>query len=91
MSTVSNRDLWHFSKKIHEEIYFQTQLRAGTSSTIETIEKYRKNLRTQRRIATLSGLAIVYVIGAVSIIPLLSVLQLLFCSLIACIYPWLHA
>ncbi len=78
ISNVSSRDLWYFSKKIQEEIYFQTQLRTGTSSTIETIEKYQKNLKSQRRIATLSGLAIVYVIGAVSIIPLLSVLQLLF-------------
>lgn len=74
MSTLT---LWKISKSIHEEIYFKTQLRTGTASKVETIEKYQKNLKSQRRKALLSNLVIVYVIGVVSLVPLFTLLHFL--------------
>ena len=53
MSTLT---LWKISKSIHEEIYFKTKLQTGTSSKLDTIEKYQKNLKSQRRMALLSNL-----------------------------------
>jgi len=45
LSNLSRSKLWQFSKKIHEEIHFQTQLATGISTKVETIEKYEKNLK----------------------------------------------
>ncbi|MHA2224006.1 MAG: hypothetical protein ACXAC8_02305 [Candidatus Hodarchaeales archaeon] len=69
--------LWKISKSIHEEIYFKTQLQTGTSSKIDTIEKYQKNLKSQRRKALLSNLVYVYLIGIISIVPLFTLLHFL--------------
>ncbi|MFX0152421.1 MAG: hypothetical protein ACFFAJ_16660 [Candidatus Hodarchaeota archaeon] len=74
MSTLT---LWKISKSIHEEIYFKTELRTGTASKVETIEKYQKNLKFKRRMALLSNLLFVYIIGVVSIIPLFALLNFL--------------
>jgi hypothetical protein len=69
--------LWKISKSIHEEIYFKTKLQTGTASKLDTIEKYQKNLKSQRRMTLLSNLVYVYVIGIVSIVPLFTVLHFL--------------
>jgi len=74
MSTLA---LWKISKSIHEEIYFRTQLQTGLSSKVETIEKYQKNLKSQRRMALLSNLFLVYVIGVVTLVPLFTLLHFL--------------
>ncbi len=74
---ISTLELWKISKSIHEEVYFKTQLRTGFSSKVETIEKYQKNLKFQRRMALLSNLAYVYAIGVVSLVPLFSLLHFL--------------
>ncbi len=74
MSTLT---LWRISKSIHEEIYFKTQLSAGTSSRMETIEKYQKNLKSRRRLTLLSNFMYVYVIGVVSLVPLFTLLLFL--------------
>jgi hypothetical protein len=74
MSTLA---LWKISKSIHEEIYFKTKLQTGTSSKLDTIEKYQKNLKSQRRMTLLSNLVYVYVIGVVTIIPLFTLLHFL--------------
>jgi hypothetical protein len=74
MSTLA---LWKISKSIHEEIYFNTKLQTGTASKLDTIEKYQKNLKSQRRMALLSNLVYVYIIGVVTIIPLFTLLHFL--------------
>ncbi len=76
MSNLSRSKLWQFSKKIHEEIHFQTQLATGISTKVETIEKYEKNLKSQRRLALLGGLFICYILGVVTILPVMGILQL---------------
>ncbi|MFX1517353.1 MAG: hypothetical protein ACFFC6_13700 [Promethearchaeota archaeon] len=76
MVNLSRSELWQFSKKIHEEIYFQTQLTSGISTKVETIEKYEKNMKSQRRLALLGGLFICYIVGAISILPVIGILQL---------------
>ncbi|MFX0014436.1 MAG: hypothetical protein ACFFB2_08875 [Promethearchaeota archaeon] len=76
MSNLSRSELWQFSKKIHEEIYFQTQLATGISTKVETIEKYEKNLKSQRRLTLLGGLFICYILGVVTILPAIGILQL---------------
>jgi hypothetical protein len=74
MSTLA---LWKISKSIHEEIYFKTKLQAGTSSKLDTIEKYQKNLKSQRRLALLSNLVYVYIIGVFTIPIIFSLLHFL--------------
>ncbi len=74
---MSTLVLWKISKSIHEEIYFRTQLQTGLSSKVETIEKYQKNLKSQRRMALLSNLFLVYVIGVVTLVPLFTLLHFL--------------
>ncbi len=74
---MSISTLWKISKSIHEEIYFKTKLQTGTASKLDTIEKYQKNLKSQRRMTLLSNLVYVYVIGIVSIVPLFTVLYFL--------------
>jgi len=76
LSNLSRSKLWQFSKKIHEEIHFQTQLATGISTKVETIEKYEKNLKSQRRLALLGGLFICYILGVVTILPVMGILQL---------------
>ncbi|MFX1505660.1 MAG: hypothetical protein ACFFDC_06050 [Promethearchaeota archaeon] len=76
MANLSRSELWQFSKRIHEEIYFQTQLATGISTKVETIEKYEKNMKSQRRLALLSGLFICYILGVISILPAVGIFQL---------------
>ncbi|MFX0124776.1 MAG: hypothetical protein ACFFAE_14190 [Candidatus Hodarchaeota archaeon] len=76
MSNLSFNELWQFSKKIHEEIHFQTQLTTGISTKVETIEKYEKNMKSQRRLALLGGLFICYILGVVTILPVIGIYRL---------------
>jgi hypothetical protein len=76
LSNISRSELWQFSKKIHEEIHFKTQLATGISTKVETIEKYEKNMKSQRRLAHLGGLFICYILGVVTILPIMGILQL---------------
>ena len=78
MSNLSFNELWQFSKKIHEEIHFQTQIATGISTEVQTIEKYEKNMKSQRRLALLGGLFICYILGVVTILPVMGIYHLFF-------------
>ena len=52
------------------------QLTTGISTKDETIEKYEKKMKSQRRLANFGGLFICYILGVVTILPVMGLLQL---------------